>query len=161
MRKHYWNPLLQKSSGQGGVGVITTFWRGPGTFQKEIRQMKLQTGPFKKEHVKPSFRHSVNFSQTVVVQNEVLLHWCLAPRPSLDGWRLEQVQYPGRHCTGKHTESHLWSPQPSTSRFPVAPAAAWSIQDPTQSCCSFSDYRNSFKTAKLLISQHRYYLKKT
>lgn len=48
--------------------------------------MKLQTGPFKKEPAKPSFRH---FSQTVIVQNEVLLHWCLVPGPSIDSANLD------------------------------------------------------------------------
>ena len=45
--------------------------------------------PFKKEHGKWSFRHSVNFSQAVVMQNEVLLHWCLVPRLSVDSVNLD------------------------------------------------------------------------
>lgn len=45
--------------------------------------------PFKEEQVEPSVRHSANFSQTVTVQNEVLLHRSFTPRLSPDSVNLD------------------------------------------------------------------------
>lgn len=85
----------KKSTGWGGVNVTTSFWRCncSGTLEKRKWQMKLQTGLFKKKHVKPSFRYSVNFSQAATVKTEVWLCCCLIPRLSLEpvsmggGWK--------------------------------------------------------------------------
>lgn len=149
-RTHYY----KRSTRWGGVDVTTNFWRSnrPGTFEKGISKWSFRQVLLKRNmsnQASDTFlkRYCANWSPTLL-----LSHTQGLSRACYLGRRLEKVQQPGRHCTGKHTESHLLSLQASTLRFPVAPAAAWSLQDPTQSCCSCSDWRNSFKTSKLLIS---------